>query len=164
MVNFTSSSKSMFEDIFYTFLISISPLGEGRVGIPYGILKGLNPYLAFSVGLLGNLLVYPLMIFLIDTFNAKLWKYKRYKIHSLQLMRRTKKGIGDKIQKYGFWGLMMFVMIPLPFTGAYSGVIAAVLFKIDRKKAFLAISIGVSISCLLIGFGSHFGKMGLEQI
>lgn len=154
----------MFEDIIYTFLISISPLGEGRVGVPYGILKGLNPFVAFFVGVLGNLLVYPLMMFLIDTFNAKLWKYKRYKVHSVQLMRRTKKGIGDKIQKYGFWGLMIFVMVPLPFTGAYSGVIAAMIFKISRKKAFFAISIGVFISCLLVGFGSHFGKMGLERI
>lgn len=154
----------MLEDILYTFLISISPLGEARVGIPYGVLKGLNPFLAFFVGLGANLLVYPLMMFLIDTFNAKLWKYRQYKIRSIQLMRRTKKGIGDKIQKYGFWGLMLFVMIPLPFTGAYSGVIAAIIFKIGRKRAFLAISIGIFISCLLIVFGSHFGKMGLDRI
>lgn|SRR5690554_2899162 len=154
----------MIQDIIYTFLISISPLGEARVGIPYGILKGINTYVAILIGLTGNLLVYPLMMLLIDTFNAKLWKYKQYKVRSVQLMRRTKKGIGDKIQKYGFWGLMIFVMIPLPFTGAYSGVIAAVIFKISRKKAFLAISIGIFISCLIIGFGSHFGKMGLERI
>lgn len=154
----------MLEDIIHTFLISISPLGEARVGIPYGILQGLNPYLAFTVGLIGNLLVYPLMMLLIDTFNAKLWKYKQYKVQSVKLMRRTKKGIGDNIQKYGFWGLMIFVMIPLPFTGAYSGVIAAVIFKIDRKKAFLAISIGVLVACLLIAFGSYFGKMGLDRL
>lgn len=154
----------MLEDILYTFLISISPLGEARVGIPYGVLQGLNPILAFLVGLIANLLVYPLMMFLIDTFNAKLWKYKRYKVQSIKLMKRTKKSIGDNIQKYGFWGLMIFVMIPLPFTGAYSGVIAAVIFKIDRKKAFFAISIGVLISCLLIGFGSHLTKVGIDRI
>lgn len=154
----------MLKEIIYTFLISISPLGEGRVGIAYGILNGLNPYLALLVGLLANLLIFPLMMFLIDKFNKKLWKYKHYKIHSLKLMRRTKKSIGNSIRKYGFWGLMFFVMIPLPFTGAYSGVIAAIIFKIDRKKAFLAISIGVVISCLLIGFGSHLGRMGLDKI
>lgn len=154
----------MLEDIIQTFLISISPLGEARVGIPYGILTGLNPYLAFGVGLIANLLVFPLMMFLIDTFNAKLWKYKHYKIQSLKLMRRTKKGMGDNIKKYGFWGLMIFVMIPLPFTGAYSGVIAAIIFKIGRRKAFFAISIGVFISCLLIAFGFHFTKIGLDKI
>ena len=79
-------------------------------------------------------------------------------------MRRTKKGMGDNIKKYGFWGLMLFVMIPLPFTGAYSGVIAAIIFKIDRRKAFVAISIGVFISCLLLAFGSHFTKIGLDSI
>lgn len=154
----------MLKEIIYTFLISISPLGEGRVGIAYGILNGLNPYLALLVGLSANLMIFPMMMFLLDTFNAKLWKYKRYKIHSLKLMRRTKKGIGDSIRKYGFWGLMFFVMIPLPFTGAYSGVIAAIIFKIDRRKAFLAISIGIVISSLLIGFGSHLGRLGLDRI
>lgn len=154
----------MLEDIIQTFFISISPLGEARIGIPYGILNGLNPYLAFGVGLIANLLVFPLMMFLIDTFNAKLWKYKHYKIQSLKLMRRTKKGMGDNIKKYGFWGLMIFVMIPLPFTGAYSGVIAAIIFKIGRKKAFFAISIGVFISCLLVAFGFHFTKLGLDKI
>ena len=62
----------MLDDLIRTFLISISPLGEARIGIPYGILKGLNPYLAFGVGLIANLLVFPLMMLLIDTFNAKL--------------------------------------------------------------------------------------------
>lgn len=154
----------MFEDIIYTFLISVSPLGESRVGITYGIVKGLNPVLAFAVGLLGSLLIYPVLMWLIDTFNARLWKYRPYKLQSVRLMKRTKKGIGDNIKKYGFWGLMLFVMIPLPFTGAYSGTIAAVLFKIDRKKAFLAISIGVFISCLIVVLGFYFGKMGIQKL
>lgn len=154
----------MLFDILYTFLLSISPLGEARMGIAYGIIKGLNPILAFFVGLVGSLLIYPLMLWLVDTFNARLWKYRPYKLQSVKLMRRTKKGIGESIKKYGFWGLMIFVMIPLPFTGAYSGAIAALLFKIDRKKAFYAISIGVFISCLLVAFGSHLGKMGVERL
>jgi uncharacterized membrane protein len=48
----------------------------------------------------------------------------------------AKKSMGDKIQKHGFWGLMIFVMIPLPGTGAYMGTIAAALFKVERKKRF----------------------------
>jgi len=148
------------EHLIFTFLFSISPLGEGRVGIPYGIINGLNPYLAFVVGLVANLLVFPLMMFLIDTFNTKLWKYRPYKKGSIKLMRRAKNSVGEKIHKYGFWGLMVFVMIPLPITGAYMGTIAASIFKVDRKKALLAISLGVLVSCFLIAFfGTQVNKI-----
>lgn len=148
--------------IFYTFLLSISPLGEARTGIPYGIINGLHPVAAFLIGLAGNLLVYPLLMFLIDTFNKKLWRFRLYKVPAIKLIRRAKKGVGIKIQKYGFWGLMLFVMIPLPVTGAYMGTIAASIFNIRRRKAFVAISLGVTISCLIIATGVHFGIMGIS--
>lgn len=150
--------------IISTFLVSISPFGEARFGIPFGILNGLNPVLAFLVGLIANLLIYPLFILLIDAFNARLWRFRLYKKSAVMLMRRAKNGVGGNIQKYGFWGLMIFVMIPLPVTGAYMGTIAAYIFNIQRKKAFLAVSIGVTISCLIMTLGVHFGKMGISLL
>ncbi|WP_017732667.1 COG2426 family protein [Nafulsella turpanensis] len=154
----------MINIIIFTFLISISPFGEARAGIPYGILNGLNPLTAFIIGLIGNLLIFPLFALLIDAFNAKLWRYKFYKKQNIRLMRRAKKGVGANIQKYGFWGLMIFVMIPLPTTGAYIGTIAAYIFKLPRKQAFLAVSLGVIISCTIMAFGTHFGLLGAEQL
>ncbi|UCS93385.1 small multi-drug export protein [Echinicola marina] len=154
----------MIHIILHTFLLSISPFGESRVGIPYAVINGLDPILALLVGLGANLLVFPILLFLIDTFNAKLWKHKVYKNQSVKLMRRAKNGVGDKIEKYGFWGLMVFVMIPLPFTGVYMGTIAAYIFKLPRRQSFFAISVGAVISCLIIAFGSHLGKLGVELI
>lgn len=150
--------------IISTFLVSISPFGEARFGIPFGILNGLNPVVAFLVGLIANLLIYPLFIFLIDAFNARLWRFRFYKKNAIKLMRRAKLSVGSSIQKYGFWGLMIFVMVPLPVTGAYMGTIAAYIFNIQRKKAFLAVSIGVTISCLIMTLGVHFGKMGISLL
>ncbi|GAB3660137.1 hypothetical protein GCM10028791_33900 [Echinicola sediminis] len=150
--------------ILHTFLLSISPFGESRVGIPYGVINGLDPMIALVVGLVGNLLVFPVLMFLIDTFNEKLWQYRLYKNQSVKLMRRAKSGVGDKIQKYGFWGLMVFVMIPLPFTGVYMGTIAAYIFKLPRTQSFMAIGVGAVISCLILAFGSHLGKMGVGLI
>ena len=63
---------------------------------------------------------------------------------------RTRKKVESNIEKWGFWGLMIFVMIPLPFTGAYIGTIAAYIFKINYKKALLAINIGVLIALTFI--------------
>lgn len=152
----------MLETLIYTFLLSISPLGEARVGIPYAILNNIHFSWAFAVGLMANLLVYPILTLLINTFNIKLWPYKPYKKGVIKLSQMAKKGAGANIQKYGFWGLMLFVMIPLPGTGAYMGTIAAAIFKISHRKAFLAISLGVLVSCIIMVIGSYFGNIGLS--
>ena len=148
--------------IIFTFLFSISPLGEARVGIPYGIVNGLSPLSAFLLGLGGNLLIYPLMVGLVRLFNKKMWRYSFYKKQSVNLVRRAKNITGHKIRKYGFWGLMVFVMIPLPVTGAYMGTIAAMIFKIPKRKAFTAISLGVLISCSIMAGGTYLGQLGIR--
>jgi uncharacterized membrane protein len=150
--------------IISTFLFSISPFGEARFGILYGILNGLNPFAAFLIGMVANLLIFPLVMFLLGAFNARLWKCKLYRKGALKLMRRAKNGVGKEIQKYGFWGLMIFVMIPLPVTGAYMASLAAYIFKIQRKQAFVAISLGVIISCLIMATGVHYGILGISML
>lgn len=148
--------------ILYTFLFSISPFGEARVGIPYGIVSGLHPIVAFAVGLGANLLIYPVMVFLIKMFDRKLWQYRPYKQQSINLIRRAKSGVGATLQKYGFWGLMIFVMIPLPVTGAYMATIAACVFNIRKRKAFAAISIGVAVSCVIMAAGTQLSILGIS--
>ncbi|PKV75986.1 COG2426 family protein [Pontibacter ramchanderi] len=154
----------MFETLLYTFLLSISPFGEARAGIPYAILNNVHFILAFLVGTVGNTLVFPLFMWLIDTFSQKFWPFKMYKRGVLFLSKRAKKLAGKDLQKHGFWGLMVFVMVPLPGTGAYMGTIAASIFKIERKRAFLAISIGVLISSIFMALATHFGHLGVTQL
>ena len=153
----------MFSDIFFTFLLSLSPLGEGRVGIPYGIINDLNPYLALIVGVIGNLLVFPLLLTLITYSNKKLWSIHFYRKYVVKLARRSKKLMGDNIKKYGIWGLMVFVMIPLPGTGAYMGTIAASILNLNRRQSFIAVSTGVIISSIIIATGTHFSMLGIKM-
>ncbi|MBX0334262.1 small multi-drug export protein [Pontibacter sp. HSC-14F20] len=154
----------MFETLLYTFLLSISPFGEARAGIPYAILNNVHFILAFLVGTIANTLVFPLFMWLIDTFSQRFWPFRMYKRGVVFLSKRAKKMAGKDLQKHGFWGLMVFVMIPLPGTGAYMGTIAASIFKIERKRAFLAISIGVLISSIFMALATHFGHMGVTQL
>ena len=154
----------MIEKLIYTFLLSISPLGEARTGIPYAILQDVPFFWAFVVGLIGNLLIFPLLVWLIDTFSAKLWPNRTYRKGVINLSKRAKRGVGSNFEKYGFWALMLFVMVPLPGTGAYLGTIAAYVLKINRHKAFWAISIGVVISCLVMTVGAYYGNKGLEML
>jgi len=148
----------MVEQIVYTFLWSISPFGEAKVGIPYGLLNGLNPYLVFIVALGANILVFPMMMFFLDKINILLTRWNWYKKSAIWVARRAKKGSGDKLQKYGFVGLALFVMIPLPGTGVYAGSIATYLFKMERKKAYIANCIGITISSIIVWSVTYLGK------
>ncbi len=140
----------MLTDILITILWSISPFGEAKVGIPFGLLNDLNIYLVFVIAFGANVLVFPIMMFFLDKVNHYLLRWNWYKKAALWVARRAKTGSGDKIQKYGFWGLIFFVMIPLPGTGVYAGSIATYLFKIERKKAFAANVIGIFFSSVIV--------------
>ncbi len=140
----------MIQEIIIAFLWSISPFGEAKVGIPYGLINGLDKYLVFVVCFGANVLVFPLMFFFLEKINKYLLRLNFYKKSALYVARKAKTGSGDKIKKYGFWGLIFFVMLPVPGTGVYAGSIASYLFKMDKKKAFIANTIGIFISSLII--------------
>ncbi|MCX2740889.1 COG2426 family protein [Pontibacter anaerobius] len=154
----------MLETLIHTFLLSLSPFGEARAGIPYAILNNVHLIWAILIGIIGNTLVFPLFMWMIDTFSKKFWPFRAYKRGVVYFSKRAKKIVGGNVQRYGFWGLMVFVMIPLPGTGAYMGTIAANIFKIERKRAFLAISLGVLISSVFVGAGSYLGMLGWEKL
>lgn len=144
----------MFKDIFFIFLISISPFGEARVGIPYGVESTeLSVVSIFIIGLIANLLVFPLFYRVIEFLNKHFLKNKWYKKAAIYFSLRARKKTGLIVQKYGVIGLMIFVMIPLPVTGSYMGTIASYIFRINYKKSFLAISIGIIISSAIVALG-----------
>tara|TARA_R110002124_G_C8974716_1_gene515947 strand:+ start:107561 stop:108019 length:459 start_codon:yes stop_codon:yes gene_type:complete len=140
----------MIQDIIIAILWSLSPFGEAKVGIPYGMVNGVNIYLVFALCFAANVLVFPLMMFFLDKINRNLLRWKFYKRSAIWVARRAKTGSGNKIKKYGFWGLIFFVSIPLPGTGVYAGSIASYLFKIEKGKAFWANTIGIFISSLIV--------------
>jgi uncharacterized membrane protein len=140
----------MIQDIIVSMLWSLSPFGEAKVGIPYGMLQGVNIYVVFLLCFLANVMVFPIMMFFLDKVNHYLLRWNFYKRAAIWVARRAKVNSGAKIQKYGFWGLLFFVMIPLPGTGVYAGSIATYLFKIEKKRAFTANVIGIFVSSLII--------------
>lgn len=140
----------MFKDIIFTFLISLSPFGEARAGIPYGELNGIPILWVLLIALSANLLVFPLFYKSIEVANKYLWRHKAYKKSAIYLALRARTKTQNVIKKYGVWGLMVFVMIPLPVTGAYIGTIAAFIFGISYQKSLIAISSGITISSILV--------------
>ena len=146
----------MFQDILFTFLISFSPFGEARAGIPYGELVGLPILLVFIIGLTANLLVFPIFYRAIEFSNKHFFKNKYYKKSAIYLSSRARNKTKNIVKKYGVWGLMFFVMIPLPVTGAYIGTIAAYIFGISYRKSLIAISSGITISSIMVALFMYF--------
>ena len=147
----------MNQDLIELFLWSISPFGEAKIWIPAFITSSdLQTSTILLVGISANLLVFPLFYKSIEISNKNLLKNKFYKKIAIKLSLRARRKTKNIIGKYGSLGLLIFVMIPLPFTGAYIGTIASYIFGISYIKSLFAISCGIIISCTSIAYGIEF--------
>lgn len=137
-------------------ILSMSPISELRGAIPTGIAIGLEPYSVFLIAVLFNIILFFPLFFSLKFFYHEL---KRFKIvrYTIETVRKKEKGF---IQKYGIPSLIIFVAIPFPITGAWTGTILAWLFDLDWKKSFIAISLGVLISGIIV-FSITLGGMTL---
>lgn len=140
----------MNADWLWTIIWSILPISELRGGIPYAFFHDLNPIVAYFVCVGTNLLAFPIVYFFVENLHPIFSKWSVYNTLFEKFIVRTRKKVEGPVAKYGFWGLMVFVMIPLPVTGAYTGSFASWLFKIDKKKSFMAVAFGVAIAGIIV--------------
>ncbi len=145
---------SWFQDLplpreIIAFLVSMLPIVELRGGIPLAAVMGIDflPALALCVG--GNILPIPfILLLIIPIFNwMKTTKIFRPIVKKLETKTLAKR---DQLEKGEFWGLMIFVGIPLPGTGAWTGALLAALLGIKFKKAIVAIIGGVLIAAAIM--------------
>lgn len=143
--------------IILCVIISMLPLLELRVGLPFAISYAVkNNIPIFPVSLLiilSNILVIFFVFYFLDNLNKRCMKNKVYtKIFNFYLRKMQNKI--DKFEKkysiLGFIGLLIFVSVPLPGTGAWSGVFISWILDLDRKKSILSIAGGVLIAGVLI--------------
>jgi uncharacterized membrane protein len=132
------------------FIISLMPILECRLGMFTAIvLLKMNPFVGFIISFLGNILPIPFILLLINWIFEVFKKIPGLRNIVFWLEEKTLKK-RDKIDKYGIWGLLLFVAIPLPGTGGWTGALLASLLHLDKKKSFGIISIGVFIAGLII--------------
>lgn len=137
-------------DWLVVFIISLFPILECRLGMFTAIvLLDMNPFLGFIISLLGNILPIPFILLLINWIFEVFKKIPGLKNIVFWLENKTLKK-RDKIDKYGIWGLLIFVAIPLPGTGGWTGALLASLLHLDKKKSFGVICVGVFIAGLII--------------
>ncbi len=138
----------MIQKIAVVLLVTVSPISELRGGIPLGILYyGLDPLLTFFVAVAANTLVFFPVFFILRLFYDKV--LSRIQIFNRYLDSLRKRG-KPTVDRYGFLGLALFVAIPLPLTGAYTGTILAWLLGMDWRKAFPAVALGVVVAGIVV--------------
>jgi len=136
------------------FLLSLVPTFEGRYAIVYGIGKGYSlsgTLIMASLGALLLSLALPLLLPLIDWIMLKLEETSLGKFAELYLryVERVRKKAHPYVEKWGFLGLVVFVAIPLPGTGVWTGSLAAYIFGIEKRKAISALIIGGLLSIMI---------------
>ena len=133
-----------------TFFISMLPAGELRAGLPYGIAQGLEYPLALMAALLGNMIPVPFIIVYIKRIFEWMRKHMP-RMNALVTKLENRAHLkGETVEKYGHWGLLLFVAIPLPGTGAWTGALIAALLNIRTSKAVPVILIGVCIAAAIM--------------
>lgn len=137
-------------DWLVVFIISLMPVLECRLGMFTAIvLLNMNAFVGFIISFLGNIFPIPFILLLINWIFELLKKVPVINKLVFWLEDKTLKK-RDKIDKYGIWGLLLFVAIPLPGTGGWTGALLASLLHLDKKKSFGVICVGVFIAGLII--------------
>lgn len=124
------------------FIISLFPILECRGGMIAASLLGVDYWLAVIISVVGNILPIPfIFLFIEKLFNLM----KKTKLLGKLATKIENKAMSksDKITKYKRWGLLLFVGIPLPGTGAWTGALIAVLLKLNLKDSVISICLGV---------------------
>ncbi len=141
--------QELHRELLVIFVAAL-PIVELRGAIPLGLSLGMGHWHVFLVSVFGNLLpIYPL-VFLIRPTYSWLQRLGWTRLADRALARTRVKS--ESVAKYGAIGLMLFVAVPLPGTGAWSGALAAFIFGIPKRWALPAITTGTAIAGLIMVF------------
>ena len=139
------------------FIISLCPILELRGGLIAATLLGVKPVVAYIVSIIGNTLPVPFILLFITKVIDWMEKSKvKWMKRVAKWLRNKAHKNKEKIEKYGYLELVLFVGIPLPGTGAWTGCLVASVFDMDRRKSFLAVMTGIimaSVIMMILSYG-----------
>ena len=137
-------------EMLLTMLVSMIPVIELRGGVPFGVALGLPVQQAFAAALVGNLLPVPFIILFVRRIFQWIRTYLPKFGDWIDRLERKAWAKSDKVQKYELWGLLLFVAIPLPGTGAWTGSLIAALMDMRITRAVPVIVLGVLIAGVIV--------------
>ena len=151
-------------DLIRTIVLSILPVSELRGAIPYAVYKGFSIPIAAIISIAANICI-PIIAFLfLESLHRLLYKIPQYKRFFDRVVNRARAKVHTKVEKYGYWGLLLFVAIPLPATGAWTGTLGAWILGLSHKKAFFAIAGGVILAGIIVSILVALWGVGAQTI
>ncbi len=148
-------------ELVVTAFLSLLPISELRGAIPYALYNGMSPVTAYAYCVSLNALVGPIVYVFLSTFHRMLLRLKWYESLFGRFIESSRHKVEDQVRKYGYLGIALFVAIPLPITGAYTGTLGAWVLGMNRKRTVLAVIVGVCISGLIV---TTVTALGLEAL
>lgn len=136
------------------FIISLFPILELRGGMLAATILNINFKKAFIICILGNILPIPIVLLFLETIFNLLGKWKITK-KIIDWLKKKALSKRKQIDKYGYLGLILFVGIPLPGTGAWTGSLLAILLGLDKKKSFICILLGILLAAIIMSIVSY---------
>ena len=153
----------MLSKILILILVTFIPALELRASIPLGILSGkielfnitlqgfgLNWRLVFSVCVITNIILGPLVYIFLDRFIHHFLKFKLFAKYYHSKVEKTQNKIKPYVEKYGLFGIAFFIGVPLPGSGSYTGALGAYLLGLGYRKFMIANIIGVLIAGIIV--------------
>ena len=150
---FAANMPSFLSPEVAVFLVSMVPILELRGGLLLATLLKIPMTQAIVICIIGNLIPIPFILLFIKQIFKWLKKTKLF-CPLIEKLERRAMGKSDQIKRYEFWGLVLFVGIPLPGTGAWTGTLAASFLDMGFKKSVIAVLLGVLLAGVIMGIAS----------
>lgn len=149
--------------LLYAILLSLAPIAELRIGMPlavsYSLDNGIPVIFAFLVSVLANIFIIFSIFFFLDFLHARFMNFSFYSKFFKKFIIRIQKKVNKFEEKYnalGFLALAFFVAVPLPGTGAWTGVFISWILGLERNKSIASIAVGVILAGIFVFLSSLF--------
>ena len=150
-------TETVTGEFIWTMLVSMVPVVELRGGIPFGVGIGLPLWAAYFASVVGNMIPVPFIVVYIRRIFMMMRRYIPRLNGLVDKLEKKAHLKGQQVQKYQYLGLWIFVAIPLPGTGAWTGSLAAAFLDMRLKKALPAVVLGViTAGCIMLTL-THVG-------
>lgn len=148
--------------IIMTILLCLAPISELRGGLPFALSRGMPLVPAYLLCVAANAAVSPLIYVFLSSVHRLLVRWPAYEGFFSRFVERARRRVHGKIERFGLAGLMIFVAIPLPITGAVTGTLGAWILGLERRKVFLAVAAGVAIAGIIVAAVYTLGIKALD--
>ena len=136
--------------LLLTIGLSLRPISELRGAIPFAVLRGMDLLPAALIAVAANAMVPAVAYLFLSTFRKLFYRIGAYRRFFDRFVEKARVKVHASVEKYGYWGLLVFVAIPLPVTGAWTGALGAWILGMEKRRSILAIAGGVVVAGLVV--------------